>query len=127
MLPAFMMLVNGIVVIFSGILIIGKIFNSVDYDILLLLFIFLISLLNECSLRINNKEKAKVEYDYFNLIKILSKMIKDEDFEKIYYYLRDFRKTEWYKRIDRQNSLSPTKNLNQFYDIDEYKIDYMEK
>ncbi len=126
MLPTFMMFVNGIVIIFSGILIIGKMFNSVDYNIILLLFIFFISLLNMCSLRINNKEIAKVEYSYFSLIKSLSKMVKEEEFDKIYYYLRDFRKTEWYKRIDRENSLSPTNNLNQFYDIDEDKIDYME-
>ena len=100
-------------------------FNAYYFLITIILFIYLI--LNIYSTKKIIKESAKTEIAYFELIKKISKDFKNQEFENLYYTLRHLRKTNWYKKIDREYSLDVSKNMNQFYDIDEYKIDKFEK
>ena len=72
------------------------------------------------------KESAKLEMAYFDLIKKISKDFKEQNFDEIYKTLKKLRKTEWYKMIDKQYSSDSSTNMNQFYDIDKYKIDEFE-
>lgn len=87
---------------------------------------FLFLLLNIISFRKYIKESSKLEMAYFDLIKKLSKDFKEQNFDEIYKTLRKLRKTEWYKMIDRKYSYDSSTNINQFYDIDKYKIDEFE-
>ena len=87
---------------------------------------FIFILINIISFKKQIKESAKLEMAYFDLIKKISKDFKEQNFDEIYKTLRKLRKTEWYKMIDKQYSSDSSTNMNQFYDIDKYKIDEFE-
>lgn len=127
LLAAFMYLIDVIVIFWTIILVISSLIGTQNYNIFYLITFLIFAILNFISLKKINKENGKIEFYYFNLIKECSKFVKEEKFEELYYYLRKLRKTKWYKNIDKETSISPHKNLNEFYDIDEFKIDYFEK
>lgn len=127
MIAAVMYIINVITIFWIIILLIATLIGTQSYDIFNLIIFLILTFLNLISLKKVNMENSKLELNYFNLIKKCSKFIKNEEFEEIYHYLRKLRKTKWYKDIDREFSIDLRKNLNQFYDIDEFKIDYLEK
>ncbi len=127
MIAAVMYIINVITIFWIIILLIATLIGTQSYDIFNLIIFLILTFLNLISLKKVNIENSKLELNYFNLIKKCSKFIKNEEFEEIYHYLRKLRKTKWYKDIDREFSIDLRKNLNQFYDIDEFKIDYLEK
>lgn len=122
-----MCIINGVIIFLIIILLIATLIGTQNYNISNLIIILILTILNFISLKKLNKENSKLELFCFNLIKECSKLIKNEEFEEMYHYLRKFRKTKWYKEIDKECSTDLSKNLNQFYDIDEFKIDYLEK
>lgn len=127
MIAAVMYIINVITIFWIIILLIATLIGTQSYDIFNLIIFLILTFLNLISLKKVNMENSRLELNYFNLIKKCSKFIKNEEFEGIYHYLRKLRKTKWYKDIDREFSIDLRKNLNQFYDIDEFKIDYLEK
>lgn len=127
MISALMYIINGIMISWNAILIIATLIGTLNYNIFILFLFLAITILNFISLKSLNKENAKLEFAYFNVIKECSRLIKKEEFENLYHYLRKFRKTTWYKNLDKENSYEPIKNLNGFYDTDEFRVDYFEK
>ncbi len=127
MIAIFIYIFDGIAIFCTTISIISSLIGTQNYNILYLIIFLIFTIFNFMSLRKLNKENGKTEFYYFSLIKQCSKLIKEEKYEELYHYLRKFRKTKWYKDIDREFSTDLQKSLNQFYDIDEFKIDYLEK
>lgn len=127
MVAAFMYFIDGIVIFLDVILIISSLIGTQNYNIFYLIIFLIFTILNFISLRKLNKENVRTEFYYFNLIRECSRFVKEENFQELYHYLRKLRMTKWYKDIDKEISLDLHKNLNEFYDIDEFKIDYLEK
>lgn len=122
-----MFIINGIIIFWIIILLIATFIGTQDFNIFNLIILLIFTILNFISLKKQNEENARLEFYYFSLIKECSKFIKNEEFEEIYHYLRKFRKSKWYKNIDRDYSTNLRKSMDSFDDLDEFKIDYLEK
>ena len=105
---------------------IATILGNQSYDLKILLLIFVILVFNLFALKKVNKEANKNELILFNLIKTLSKKFKEENYEEMYKILKEFRKSSWYKNLEKDNNTYKSNYMIE-YGPDEYKIDYLEK
>lgn len=122
-----MYILNYFLLFFDIAFLLGSIFE-LNFEYLIISLIILIYLsLNIYSINKLFKNQSEIEITYFNLIKKLSNHFKNKNYNELYSTLRELRKTNWYKRMDREYSPDLYKNMNQFHDIDEYKIEEFEK
>jgi len=125
MLASIMYLINFIIIFIDAILLISNFIGTRTCNMFYLIIVLIISLLNLLALKSQNKEIAKNELIIYNLIKKISKLLKDDNFKEIYKILKEFRISPWYKNIEKDSNIYKS-NFQIEYGQDEYRIDFYE-